>query len=1282
VTTSQHATLTAPPEQIEASESPSTQSVVKSHCSYISYATDQTLRQETLIPSRFFRASVFAAHIPFVSAGSGEDFSNNLLSDLAPLLALFGDQFAKQFMSQSMSLTENVIFACAPLGILTAVVGAIRVGGPTSMKAIIGRTTEPKGMVEMELLSSTSSDVCELWDGEGFVRVMGASPVIELFYLEPKDDTDRSLSQDLDGTSDNKIFSFESARNKNLLEPRPTSQSEGARANDCETFLQTAPNIALNVCGQRVSKLELKVVALIGILLQLGVIVFAGLSVQKSPVPWNGKFKKDGRPAQAYSFPLMAFGTMALVFGMFICACIVERSSTEMTWNIKEPSGTLVKVAWLQRGGVVNDQQFNSYFIQRSDQIPGIIPRILGLGCKKYPRLHPILQQLLSIDDRPNLRTSSRGTNGRQQASLTIVATIISLCGFVSQFVGLRGLHWSITIAQLVATAIMTALRATVRRNFVKEVCHQKIEPGNELDAASRRIIGCDHWSVVTNAFSNEKVTSNGLAMKVMDARCRLGALSQWEFRWQKTVDSTTEAIEAVMNFICTNADVNLKASLEESFKWKLVVEVSEDPLRTISHFEFIQLGLSRKWLSEGRGWGPWKAVKSEIEAVLGLWMLHFKELEAKSKQAPQIQGGNSGEDEPVLLGAEILRIVDCDGLSESKVYDQWIRRNTENISVRSLERVNSGPVRYRHIVGKSSNAISLLAVVSDAPLETVCGQIILSEFISRVVGEVVESIGGHVRVRGGETGVKASFGLRNTVLDQLAERVERTNLATAEEAYMSIVPAFRVSGKLPINDSSTEVFSDTAKEATMYLKNRRYEQAELLFFWLLDIAESSATAFEVHNRWDEACEVYSRLCGTFDDIKNGREYASKAEDAMGSFCERMFTSFSVDVERVGEVTPQTILNSVRAMIGDMLGSEAVQVHGVWDRRLQKWEKGLATWKTDGGDTQHMSNSESLRKKAADGNCLSMTRLFKSARKGSIDVNARDSLDRTPLILASISGHETVIAQLLKNKADLLYTDYYGRTALHYASMGGHASVVRVLSLHNQSGKIIDSPDINGKSSLDLAVDNYAGAVVALLIFYGAKDLRGNAKKLLDLSIHKGSFAAVAAMLDTADDVNLRDSEYGRTPLHWAVWRDSLQASKLLLSQEAEVGAKDKRGYTALHYAARNCRIDMIQLLLGQGANINAQADDGSTPLHFAATGGHDATARLLVENFGADTEANDSKGRTVLHYAAKNCLLETVELLLNRSLVSSKSRILHQGMTVSILQSNLCKANMPEHSP
>jgi hypothetical protein len=70
---------------------------------------------------------------------AGEEFSNNLLSDLAPLLALFGDQVTKQFMSMSLGWADNVLLATGPLGIMTVAVSAIRVGGVKKLKAITGR---------------------------------------------------------------------------------------------------------------------------------------------------------------------------------------------------------------------------------------------------------------------------------------------------------------------------------------------------------------------------------------------------------------------------------------------------------------------------------------------------------------------------------------------------------------------------------------------------------------------------------------------------------------------------------------------------------------------------------------------------------------------------------------------------------------------------------------------------------------------------------------------------------------------------------------------------------------------------------------------------------------------------------------------------------------------------------------------------------------------------------------------------------------------------------------
>jgi len=86
-------------------------------------------------------------------------------------------------MSESLGWSDNIIFAMAPLGIITAIVGAIRVGGPTWLKAIIGRARENRATAEAELMSSISPEVCEVWDGGQVVRVVGSLPIQELLYV-------------------------------------------------------------------------------------------------------------------------------------------------------------------------------------------------------------------------------------------------------------------------------------------------------------------------------------------------------------------------------------------------------------------------------------------------------------------------------------------------------------------------------------------------------------------------------------------------------------------------------------------------------------------------------------------------------------------------------------------------------------------------------------------------------------------------------------------------------------------------------------------------------------------------------------------------------------------------------------------------------------------------------------------------------------------------------------------------------------------------------------------
>ncbi|KAG6542487.1 hypothetical protein Mapa_016177 [Marchantia paleacea] len=62
-----------------------------------------------------------------------------------------------------------------------------------------------------------------------------------------------------------------------------------------------------------------------------------------------------------------------------------------------------------------------------------------------------------------------------------------------------------------------------------------------------------------------------------------------------------------------------------------------------------------------------------------------------------------------------------------------------------------------------------------------------------------------------------------------------------------------------------------------------------------------------------------------------------------------------------------------------------------------------------------------------------------------IDVDARDGLNRTPLMLASELGHIHAVELLLQQRADLLICDKAGFNCLHLAARGGHSDVITLL---------------------------------------------------------------------------------------------------------------------------------------------------------------------------------------------------------------------------------------------
>jgi ankyrin repeat protein len=102
------------------------------------------------------------------------------------------------------------------------------------------------------------------------------------------------------------------------------------------------------------------------------------------------------------------------------------------------------------------------------------------------------------------------------------------------------------------------------------------------------------------------------------------------------------------------------------------------------------------------------------------------------------------------------------------------------------------------------------------------------------------------------------------------------------------------------------------------------------------------------------------------------------------------------------------------------------------------------------------------------------------------DVEARNSKDESPLMLAALKGQQELVARLIERGADI---NKPGWTPLHYAATGGHVAIIRQLL---DQYAFIDAQSPNGTTPLMMAAMYGSEAAVKLLLDEGADPLMKN----------------------------------------------------------------------------------------------------------------------------------------------------------------------------------------------
>lgn len=298
-----------------------------------------------------------------------------------------------------------------------------------------------------------------------------------------------------------------------------------------------APNISLNTHRQS-SRSELRVVAAFGTILQLSVLVYSGFATYHPTL----RFPKDDNPIDGYAYPCAAIGTFILVVGMMLCGHVVESSTVEKRFQAKPETNKRVRMVWLQQTKTVSDQVFGSFAIYAKDDQTFITT-------SRRSQQDELQQSQSATDkgehstpddlDHDSISRSNLPTTHGKSASMTIqfktvLGTMTTLTGFVLQFVGLRGLHWSASIAQLGAVFLMVCMKAWVRRGLATLPKAMSLPPGYELDWFAKTLGNVDQAP-----WNNDEKPGTGLLGKPN----KLSRTSTGKFNEQEVTKTGTNGV-------------------------------------------------------------------------------------------------------------------------------------------------------------------------------------------------------------------------------------------------------------------------------------------------------------------------------------------------------------------------------------------------------------------------------------------------------------------------------------------------------------------------------------------------------------------------------------------------------------------------------------------------------------------------------------------------------------------------------------------------------------------
>ncbi|KAM5471779.1 hypothetical protein MauCBS54593_003184 [Microsporum audouinii] len=1231
------------------------------------------------------------------------EFSNNLATDLAPLISLFGEAPTKQYLSECLNMTDIIIFSMAPLGIITIIVSAIRVCGTPSLRAFIGRAQEGAGNAEAELCSSTSREVCELYNNGGIARVFGRPKLLEI-VLDLNATNDDFYQKGPNAQATAGIYSFKDYLKKDKQEweeiGKPAGDEEKeSMLDDADTERDFAinPNLSLNVGIKQGTRLWFTAAAILGIFLQSSVLVWAVIARYKF-----NDVKKDLQ--DAYAVPLTVIGTFFLCSGAALCASLIESSTKERVFTRKinkdgSKECSASQVYWVQPGTqFVGDQAFDS-----------------------FAYTHPKGEFTRYI-------TSWKiGKNERNGIWVWSGITCTSV-GFLLQFLGLRACHSSVAVAQLGVTLVMSVVRSMLRANRISEeevsLAHKPdLYKGHELDWLALNL-GTEpkqndtepefkpEWTVSPTPYHTADISEIG--WKLLDPT--------FSTRNQPFPDERTEFRRMFVvhagNCILTGFRLDRgelrrpqgnisqyqqpedwwDSRLEIDNVWQPNIKLAPERWRaavqsklSLNKFTTVQDGFAKAFIYRARlarlsdGWDEKlvsvrnitrmlaKAIESTMHVISTtdvrlekgwssaftiFWAVHCK-LEGEDNTSGNIYLSLTREIDKRGHSGGIWRVNECE---LEAVLGLWLW------SLRNMGTKSQIPLK--RILSVKPHSASQKDFAADFNL--------WREGEGSSIEETDVELNRQTRPLFGRHNVPYKYRTGCAVLE-IAVDTRSLPIMCAQEIYSlffsSIVHVIKsIGGRTDVQRSGGFSLTNTniSKIQSSFTENGLGSVGDAftcifpaiivqeklpLVLEALYTAKEAADIYVYEEKWEEAEKLLiwalsqgkqpKRVSEQEEDQINKAELLNHQRDLTLSLCECYRNAMLG-----GEI--EFCLNGIAMILNKSTfdEQEIIPLIAVHDPESEK-----------AADAEGKTDQRGFGKtKGAGGKApYNLADVANSYGVAVIRIVYSKFRDKAGAFEGQIAKLQSMLSDRGKPVQDLISESYQSTTMTSEQKGTLLLQAIRdgqldsTLSLLDEESAVNNRE--NGGKSLSFAAQHGWNPVVKALVSYGAalewKD--EDNRNAISYAAERGDISLYDYLLAKGAFPNVAD-RFFRTPLfHAAHYGHFAIIERLLNDRRIEPNSKDKDGKTPLSIAAENGHIKAVELLLAI-KNIEVECLDTKlkSPLSLAAANGHSSVVRLLLNKEGVMANSTDYLSRMPLSYAAGNGHDNVVRLLL----ASRKSRV------------------------